>query len=358
MNAAPRRQGIPLIPSPDAVRTAGRDSYLRAVTASVLAKGQRDGSPLGLLRRAWPNDRDAELVLKAASSSAELGVPAWAGLLSMVRPADFISMLAPASCALALLQRCLEFEWPEGVQGLSIPAINVSAAKSPFVAEDNPTPVVSFVTSVAGPMVPAKARVIVCFTREILEYSLPNAELMVRTALSESLGLSMDTALFSTAAATTSTPAGIFNGISALPASTATIQSEAATEDIAALFASVSAVSGNHPVTLIASPKQFASLRARLDIGAFDVLPCSTLPANTLAAVASNGLASICDSVPDYTVADQMSLVMDTAPGAIGASGPAMSMFQQDQIAIRLMFRLTWALRDARAAAWVQGVSW
>jgi hypothetical protein len=348
----------PLVPEDLRNGRAGATSYIRAMTAQVMAKGTRDDSPLGILRRAWPNDRDAELVLKAASSSAALSVPAWAGLLAMTRPADFIGMLAPASCALALLQRCLEFEWPEGVQALGVPAIDASAAKAPFVSEGNPTPVVSFTTSVSTPMVPGKILVIVVLTREILEYSLPNAELMVRTALGEALGLSMDTALFGTAAATISTPAGIFNGITPLPASTATIQSEAAVEDIANLVASVSAVSGNHPVTLIASPKQFASLVARLDVGAFDVLKCSTLPANTLAAVASNGLASICDTVPEFVVANEMSLHMDTAPQPIGSVGPAKNLFQQDMIAIRLKFRLTWVVRDPRAVAWAQNVTW
>jgi hypothetical protein len=297
MTAHPRQQS-PLRPDRDHLREGAAQSYIRAITASVMAKGSGE-KPAAILRRGWSGDHDAELVLKAASDPAALSVPAWAGVLSMQRPADFIGTLAPSSCGLSLLQKCLQFEWPAGVQSLLIPAIDVSAPKTPWQSEGSPISVVQFTTSVSAPLTPSKIAAIAVLSREILAYSLPNAELMVRTALAESLGLSIDTALLGTAAATATTPAGIFNGITTLPASTPTIASEAAVEDISNVVSSVNAVSGNHPVTLIASFKQAASLRARLDIGAFDVLPCSTLPANTLAAVVSNGLAAISDSVPD-----------------------------------------------------------
>jgi hypothetical protein len=355
---APARQGIPLRPDPLAVRQAASTSYIRAMTASALAKGSRNESAAAILRRGWPDDRDAEMVLKAASNSASLSVPAWAGLLGMTRPADFVSALAPSSCALALLQRCLEFEWPEGTQALTVPAIDVSAAKAPFVSEGNPTPVVSFTTSVSTPMVPGKVLVIVVLTREILEYSLPNAELMVKTALGESLGLSLDAALFGTAAASASTPAGLFYNISPLTASAQTIPSEAMVDDLANLYASVSAVSANHPVTLVASPKQFAALKARLYPGEFDILKCSSLPVKTVAAVASNGLASIADSVPEFVVANEMSLHMDTAPQPIGSVATTKSLFQEDVLAIRLKFKLTWTLRAPGAIAFTTGVVW
>jgi hypothetical protein len=362
MNAIARK-GIPLRPDYFAAREAAATSVVRALTAQAIsaagaAAGGRAEPPAAILRRAWPSDRDADMVLKAASNPATLTNPPWAGVLSMQRAADFIGMLAPSSCGLSLLQRCLQFEWPAGVNSLLIPAIDVAAARTPWQSEGNPISVVQFTTSVSAPLSPAKIATIVVLTREILEYSLPNAELMVRTALSESLGLAIDTALFGSAAATATTPAGIFNGVSALPASTASIPSEAAVEDISNVVAAVSAVSGNHPVTLIASFKQAASLRARMDIGAFDVLPCATLPANTLAAVASNGLASISDSVPEFAVTTEASVVLDTAPQNIGSVGPAKTIYQNDLIAIRLKFRLTWVLRHPLAAAWVNGVSW
>jgi hypothetical protein len=332
-------------------------SYIRAVTASVMARGSRHEPAGQLLRRAWPEDRDAEMIFRAASNPAATNVPAWAGALTYQRPADFIGMLAPSSCGLSLLQKCLQFEWPQGVVGLTIPAIDVSPAKTPWQQEGQPISTVVFTTSVSAPLTPAKIASITVLSREILEYSLPSAELMVRTALGESLGLSIDTALLSNAASTLTTPAGIFNNITPLTAASGSIPSENAVEDISNVTAAVSAVSGNNPVVLIASFKQAASLKARMDIS--DALPCSVLPANSLAAVASNGLASISDTVPEFQVTTEPSVFMDTAPGAIGTTGGTQrSVYQEDMLAIRIKFKLTWVLRDPRAVALVSGCTW
>jgi hypothetical protein len=310
-----------------------------------------------LLRRAWPNDTDAGAILKAASNPAMTSVPAWAGALTYQRPADFIGMLAPSSCGLSLLQKCLQFEWPQGVVGLTIPAIDVSPARTPWQQEGQPISTVMFTTSVSAPLVPAKIASITVLSREILEYSLPSAQLMVQTALGESLGLAIDTALLSSVASTATTPAGIFNGITPLTASTSTIPSEAAVMDIENVVSAVNAVSGNNPVILLASFKQAAGLKARLNIE--DALPCSVLPANTVAAIASNGLASISDTVPEFQVTTEPSVFMDTAPGAIGTTGGTQnSMFQEDVIAIKIKFKLTWILRNPSAVAWINGVSW
>jgi hypothetical protein len=348
---------MPEIISRRHTRDEAAQSYFRAVTASVMSRGSRGEAPSTILRRGWPGDGDADTILKAASNPAMTTVPAWAGALTMQRPADFIGTLAPSSCGLALLSKCLQFEWPQGVNSLVVPAIDVSPARTPWQQEGQPISTVMFTTSVSAPMTPAKIASITVLSREILEYSLPSAEQMVRVALGESLGLSIDTALLGSAAATATTPAGIFNGVTPLPASTQTIASEQAVEDLANITAAVNAVSGNNPVILLASFKQAASLKARMDIT--DALPCSVFPPNTVAAVASNGLASISDTVPEFMVTTEPSVFMDTAPGAIGTTGGTQkSMFQEDVVAIRIKFKLTWVLRSPLAVAWINGVSW
>jgi hypothetical protein len=206
-------------------------------------------------------------------------------------------------------------------------------------------------------MTPAKIASITVLSREILEYSLPSAELMVRTALGESLGLAIDTALLGNAAATATTPAGIFNGVTPLTASTNSIPSEACVEDLANITSAVNAVSGNNPVVLVASFKQAASLKATLNI--IDALPCSALPANTVAAIAANGLASISDPAPEFMVTTEPSVFMDTVAQPIGGTrGTQKSMFQEDVIAIRVKFKLTWILRHPSSVAWINGCTW
>lgn len=72
-------------------------------------------------------------------------------------------------------------------------------------------------------------------------------------------------------------------------------------------------------------------------------------------AVATNGLASISDSVPEFVVTKEASLHMDGAPQNLGSVPVTKTMWM---IAIRLKFRLSWILRDPRAVAWVQGCTW
>jgi hypothetical protein len=333
-------------------------SYTRAVTAVLMSKGAEQTSPTAIVRRSWPDDRGAELLTKAASAPAMTSVPTWAGVLTFARPADLISLLAPASAGAALLARCIGLEWPNGVNSLTIPAIDSGPTKTPWVQEGSPIGVVMYTTSLSAPLTPAKIATIVVLSDEILSYSVPSAEILVRTALAESLGQSIDTALLSTAAATATTPAGIFNNITPLTASTATPPSEAMSEDIANLVASVSAVSGNSPVVLLAAARQAAAIKARLDVGSFDVLTCPTLAAGTLACVATNGLVSIADSVPDFTVSRETSLHMDTAAQPIGSVAPGKTMFQTQCIAIRLKMRATWIVRDPRSTSVITGCGW
>jgi hypothetical protein len=278
-------------------------SYCRAITATLMSKGADQQSPTAIVRRNWSNDKDAEIITKAASSPAMTSVPSWAGLFNLSAPADFISLLAPASAGAALLGRCVQLEWPSGINSLTIPAIDASPAKMPWQTEGNPIGVVMYTTSLSAPLTPAKLATVIVLSDEILSYSVPSAETLVRIALAESLGQSIDTALLSTAAATATTPAGIFSGITPLTASTSTIASEAMVEDISNVVASVSTVSGNNPVVLLAAAKQAAALNARLDVGAFDVLSCPTLAAGTLAAVAKKLYAEIIDFCDDARAA-------------------------------------------------------
>jgi hypothetical protein len=55
----------------------------------------------------------------------------------------------------------------------------------------------------------------------------------------------------------------------------------------------------------------------------------------------------------------------DTAPQHLGTPGtpavaaaPAVSMFQTDSMALRLILPMNWAVRRAGTVAWVAGVTW
>src|SRR4051812_11546836 len=86
---------IPLRPDPYALRTKAVNSLARA--AIITALGKLDGT----LKRDWDDDRDVELIMRAAVSPTALSNSSG---LSQIAVA-FLEALVPASAGAALLRR-------------------------------------------------------------------------------------------------------------------------------------------------------------------------------------------------------------------------------------------------------------
>jgi hypothetical protein len=95
MNARPAP--IPLRPDPGALERDQRRSFHRAIAAMALSLDGNRGAE-SLLRRAWPNDTTAQMVLKAAVS------PTTAGSFPTIVATNPLAALAPASAAAQLFE--------------------------------------------------------------------------------------------------------------------------------------------------------------------------------------------------------------------------------------------------------------
>jgi hypothetical protein len=350
---------VPFRPDRAAAREASSTSLIRAVAADLLSRhGRRVETADQIAERSWPADGTAGLILRAVSNPATIGTPAWAGSLGYTANADLISSLGPASVALVLLGRGIRLQWDRAA-GVRVPGI-ITAPVGTFTGEGNPIGVWDLTTS-GITLTSKKLPTIVAFSREIFEHSVPNVEVLVRTGLSESLALALDYQMFSANAGDTGNPPGLLNGIAALPASTASLPSEAMFTDIAAVNSAVSAVAGNNAVTVVAAPPQAEAARIRLDIDR-EILSCHGLPAGTIAAVATNALASIIDPAPSFSSSIDAVYHLDTAPSPIGGpSGVAamtVSSFQSDLVSLRLIINISWGLRHPSGVAWIQGCTW
>jgi hypothetical protein len=299
--ALPERRGLPLRVDRDAARESAVTSFVRACAAALISASKgRTQSPEAIARSRWPNDRDVALFTRNPSAPAEIGNSTWpvSWLMSAMWSMSSRRSRRPAA---KVLGRCMSLEWPPGVVLMNVPAISVSGAILAWTGEGNPIPVQDYTTS-AAQLTPRKIAAIIAFTREMAEHSTPNIESLLRVALSESLGLALDNTLFSAAAGDANTPTGIFNGIAPLAASTASIPSEAMTEDISRAVASVAAVAGSNPIVLVMSPRQAASMRVRTHIGDYETFPSPALADGTIAAIATNALASVGDRAPTFDV--------------------------------------------------------
>ena len=170
--------------------------------------------------------------------------------------------------------------------------------------------------------------------------------------LIESTGPALDRALFSAAAATADRPAGLLNGTPPIP-TTGNL-----TNDLIMLLAAIAPVSGNGQIAIVASPDRAAAINLLPRALPYPILTSASLPSATVIAVALNALVSAVEGAPRIEAAAQAAVHAETVPATdigSGAVNPVRSLFQTDTAALRLVWGLSWALRDARAVAWIQG---
>jgi hypothetical protein len=352
MNAPPR-MGIPLRPDPLARRDAAVASLVRAVLSIALSKLDRTARPSEIARR-W-DDRTVDLVLRAAVSPTSVaGTPA----LAQVAVA-FLDALVPVSAGADLLARGVQLNFAGAAQ-IKVPGIAIPVAD--FLGEMAPIPVQTAPTSAGPTLTACKLAVITSLTGEMLRD--PNAETLVRQVLIESVGPGLDRVLFSATAATADRPAGLLNGIAALTPAAAGEKDQAMDDDLVKLGAPLMRVAGSSLV-YIAAPEQALAmmLRSSRDVPDAVVLASAALTAGTVIAVAANAVVSAVEGAPQIDASREAEFVRDSAPGEIVTSGGVVgtsvgSMFQTDQVALRLRWPISWAIRSPSGLAWMSGVTW
>jgi Phage capsid family len=246
-----------------------------------------------------------------------------------------------------LLARGLELSFG-GAAAISVPAIAIPAAG--FVGEGRLIPAVTAPTSVGATLTPHNVKAIAALTNEMLRS--PNAETLIRDALIQSTGPALDRVLFSTAAATPDAPAGILYNIAPLTPSAGANKSETLVDDLQALAVAIGPVSGNGNVVFVASPDTATALRMRLVVPLeWPVLTSASLPPRTVIAIAAAIVVSAVEGAPQIDARRDPSVQWNAAAG-VG------SMFQADEVALKLYWPICWALRDERGVAWLTGVNW
>jgi hypothetical protein len=336
-------------PSELGLRRQAAAPLVRACIATGLSALDRRTTPTDHAR-AWGSDRTLDLVLRAATQPATLaGNPQLAQV-----GAEFLDVLTPASAGADLLNRAVKLNFAGAAQ-LNVPAIAIPTGG--FVAEGASIPVVTAPTSTAAQLTPHKLAMIVVTSSEMLRS--PNAEQLVRQALVESCGPTVDSVLFSTAVATAAAPAGLRAGIAGLTPAGVGEKAQALVDDLQTLAAAVAPVAGNGNIILVASPDAAVALVLRLpQTVEWPVLTSSSLAARTVIAVAANAVVSAIEGAPSVEASTQPTIVMDTVPGDPDGSQTTTTLFQSDKIALRLKWRISWALRDARGISWMTNVNW
>jgi hypothetical protein len=332
------------------------NSFMRIVTARAIASVTHR-SPAEVAGRLWPTDAT---VLRAASAPAMTSVTGWAAELAHKVVEDAPGALGPLAACAQFLRQCLVLTW-DGNGLISVPGFVAGAGNAGFVAEGNPIPVRQLASS-AALLQPYKLAAIGVLTREMLESS--NAERLIGDVLMRAAAAALDAVLFGTAASSAAAPAGLRNGIAALTASTATDLSQAFYSDVSALINATSVVGGAGPYVFIGNPGLTTQMIMRFLLQANTVLDEANVIAlgsnamgNDLMCVAADGVVAALSPNPVIETANAGELHMNDTPLAIVNGGapaaPARSLFQTDSIALKMRWPVTWAVRDARAVAWL-----
>jgi hypothetical protein len=271
------------------------------------------------------------LLTRAAVAPADTSTSGWASQLAGKAVAGFIASLAPESAAAKLMQAGT-FINMDGVAELTVPWPSTNPQPA-FVAEGGAIPVAQgALTGVTlGP--PSKLAAIEAFTRELAAHSVDAAEVVIGDLMRAAATQALDGAVFSTTAASTTRPAGILNGVSAI-AATGGGGAAAMLADIDALISAIVTAGGGRSIMFFASPGRAVRLRALagIDLG-LPITPTPTLTGTTLVAVEAGGFASGFGSDPNISIAAATALHFESsAPQAIGLSGsttvPVWSLWQ------------------------------
>jgi hypothetical protein len=331
------------------------DSLIRAIAAECIAAAG-GGSPDVVLRERWPRDEAAKSFITRAASTPT--TTSTANALLTTAAADMLLSIGPQSAASLLMAQGLMLNFDRSVT-ISVPNVLSAATFSNVVAQGDPIPVFEVRSGPSTLLTLQNIKGIAVLTREAIEGS--NVEAIVRQVLAESIGLSLDSLMFTTAAG------GLMFGIGAGSESTNTADPTGAMfEDLGTLLSAVASVAAGFPIAIVASPAQAIKLKLRLlaarDVG-FTVLASSAVPDGTVIAIAGNTLVAATSLVPTFDISANATIVMETSPAQIAtggtlAAGETRSLFQTDSFGLRVRFGAAWALRSATGIEWIQNCIW
>lgn len=354
--------------------------FARYATCVALAKGNIMQAA-EIAKSRFGDDEDVNLRIKAAvAAGTTLDSTNAAPLVRTDNfEGDFVEFLRP--------QTILGKFGQNGIPSLRRIPFNVritgqtSGGEGYWVGEGAPKPVTEFDFN-AVELRWAKVANIAVLTEELIRFSSPSAERLVRDALAEALINRLDTdfILPSKAAVANVSPASITNGVTAIPSSGTS--ADAVRDDMRALWATyiannidpTGAVYIMNPRTALAlslmrnplGQSEFNGMTMRG--GSLDGVP--VIVSNYVPYTSAGGLVILANASDIYLADDgqvaidasrEASLQMDNAPTNNSATPTAttlVSMWQTNSVALRAERYINWAKRRPQAVAYLSGVNW
>jgi hypothetical protein len=359
----------PLVSSANQLRT----SVARVLVCEVLGQLTKT-DPATLQNRHWPGDTLArefydDMVIRGTTAPADTTTSGWASQLAPAAVGAFLSGLAPMSAAVRLFEKSVRLDFT-GVNTFTIPRATTSAEPT-FIAELSPIPITQNVLG-AVTVGPVKKMLLGSAVSAELEfYAVESAVAIVQSIMSEQAGRSLDSAVFSTAAASSLRPAGLLLNVTPI-AGTAGADVVAMVSDLRNLIGAISdaGISGDN-VVFICNPRQAIALRALASpTFGYEIFSTTAVAAGTVIGIAPDAIASGYSGLPQISMSEHGLAHFDgTTPLQIGVAGSpptiagsVLSAWQANLLLLRLRLNVAWASlvpgTTSGAVAVVTGATW
>jgi HK97 family phage major capsid protein len=358
--------------------TAPQEHFIRAASVHLLSYMTRQ--PLEqVLEQRYGEYRDYEytqIMTRAAVAAATTTTAGWAAELVQTATTEFLSNLNADAVFPRLAALGTQMSFGPNAGAIKIPSrATTPSIGGSFVAEGGVIPVRRLgLTSIT--LTPHKIGVISVFTREIMRYSNPTIESIVREAINEDTQIMIDSLLLDATASSATRPAGLLFGVSATTASAASTAYAKILADLKALSSPFYAVNAGRRLVLLLNPANALELSMAPGPDGtfgwvngitqrFTILESTNVTLNKVIMIDAADLVSVLGA-PEFELSEQATLHMeDTTPLAIGTAGspntvaaPASSMFQEAKVALRMLLDANWAMRRTGMVQYITTVSW
>lgn len=351
----------------------GFDLLVRAATAKTIsiASGKTIDK---VLDAAYPGHEATHFIAKADQVIGTTTGSHWADDLMQTVNQGFLQALVGYSIYPVLRQRGIALSI-DGANTVNIPRRTSGTAGGGWVAEGSPIRVGKLTTAAAS-LTPKKMGVIVAYSDELSDRSVPAIEALVRRAILEDTAATLDSALLDATASSTARPAGLLDGISAVASGVGGGDHEAVKADFQALLAPFISANAADQITVIMNPAQglaiammdgptnnanwFGDIRARVNI-----IESTYATANRIIAIRHADFATAMGDVPRFDVSQQATIHMeDTTPLEIVSgtgpttADPVRSLWQTASTGIRMILPISWTMARTGVVQWINGTSY
>lgn len=328
-----------------------------------------------VLEERYPGHEATAIVTRADATIATTTTSGWASQLVQTATAELLDLLSPFSVYPGLSAKGIKVTFNNSQGAITIPSISTDAALAGgFVLEGDPIPVGRFTTASTS-LAPHKFGIITTMSKEAAKYTTPALEGVLRRSIMRRTAITLDGLLLDATAGSTTRPAGLLNGVSAVATGYGGGDYEAFIADINALMAPFDTANAGRSMVLIMHPAQARKLAmmpgpdgtfgwADRFMSQFTVLTSTSATAARLIAVDAEDFATATGDTPEFDVSEQTTLHMsDTPLEIVSGTGPTTadpvrSMFQTNSLALRMILPITWKMRRSGMVQWIDGTTW